>query len=361
MTATAIELIIRARPQKTPIPAVEDIRRSVVSAQILTQFAVDRGVMREACLCDTDISLAALGDPQTEISAAQELQLVRNLLSALGHAPALGLDVGLRYHLSTYGIWGFALLSSPNLRAVAQVVERYLDLSFAFIRFRFEVDAKFTRIVLDDREVPDDVRTFLLERDFAAWANAMRELIPAGVSVRRAQFRHPRPAHVARYAELCGVVPSFDAADNAITLDTADMDAPLPQSNTTLARMCLDQCRQLLDRRKQRAGVAGQVRDHLFQRAGTMPSLEVVAQQMHLSARSLRRHLQAEATSFRALSDEVMETLAEELLTTAHLKLEEVAERLGYAEPASFIHAFKRWKGVSPNVFRERHRQLKAS
>ena len=52
----------------------------------------------------------------------------------------------------------------------------------------------------------------------------------------------------------------------------------------------------------------------------------------------------------------LLETLAEELLTTANLKLEEVAMRLGYAEPANFIHAFKRWKGVSPNAFREQHR-----
>jgi AraC-like DNA-binding protein len=32
----------------------------------------------------------------------------------------------------------------------------------------------------------------------------------------------------------------------------------------------------------------------------------------------------------------------------------EVAERLGYAEVASFSHAFKRWKGTSPSVYRAR-------
>ena len=342
---------------------MEEVRRSIVSAQLLTQFAVDQGVDRAACLRDTGISVDSLAHPDTEISATQELTLVRNLMAALGPSPGLGLDAGLRYHLSAYGIWGFALISSPNLRDVATVVERYLDLSFAFVRFRFEIGSERSRIVLDDAAVPEDVREFLLERDFAAWANAMRELLPSGVAVRGAQFRGARPGHARRYAELCGVMPNFGASDNAITLDTADLDKPLPQGNTTLARMCLDQCRQLLDKRKQRGGVAGKVRGYLFQNAGAMPSLETVASQLHMSARSLRRHLQSEDTSFRALSDEVLETLAEELLTTAHLKLEEVAERLGYAEPASFIHAFKRWKGVSPNVFREQRLRepLKAS
>ncbi len=355
MTTTANELIIRAKPIQRSV-TLEDVKRSIVSAQILTQFAVDHGVDRAVCLRDSGITADSLNNPQTEITAAQELQLIRNMLVALGNPPGLGLDAGLRYHLSAYGIWGFALLSSPNMREVSKVVERYLDLSFAFIRFRFEVGDEFVRIVLDDREVPEDVGTFLLERDFAAWANAMSELMPAGVAAERAQFRHLRPSHVARYAELCGVVPTFGASDNAITLDAAVMDAPLAQGNLSLARMCLDQCRQLLDKRKHRVGVAGRVRSHLFRNAGSIPSLETVASQLHLSARSLRRHLLAEGTSFRALSDEVLEALAEELLTTAHLKLEEVAERLGYAEPASFIHAFKRWKGVSPNVFREQHR-----
>jgi AraC-like DNA-binding protein len=37
------------------------------------------------------------------------------------------------------------------------------------------------------------------------------------------------------------------------------------------------------------------------------------------------------------------------------MKLAEIAERLGYAEPAPFITAFKRWKGVSPNRYRRLH------
>jgi AraC-like DNA-binding protein len=31
--------------------------------------------------------------------------------------------------------------------------------------------------------------------------------------------------------------------------------------------------------------------------------------------------------------------------------IEDVAARLGYAEASSFIHAFKRWKGVTPAAF----------
>ena len=71
--------------------------------------------------------------------------------------------------------------------------------------------------------------------------------------------------------------------------------------------------------------------------------------------RSLRRRLSEEGTSFRQLLEEVRQTLAEELLATGGLTLEEIAERLGYGEVSNFTHAFKRWKGLAPRQYRRRH------
>jgi AraC-like DNA-binding protein len=71
-----------------------------------------------------------------------------------------------------------------------------------------------------------------------------------------------------------------------------------------------------------------------------------------MSSRTLRRRLDEEGTSFRSLLEEVRQALAEELLATGGLSLEEIAERLGYGEVSNFIHAFKRWKGVPPRQYR---------
>lgn len=332
------------------------LRRNLVSVQVLLHFAAERGLPATQALQGTGIDSRAVKDARGEISAAQELLLIRNLQRELGHLPALGLEAGLRYHLATYGIWGFALLSCRNFRAVIEVVERYLDLSYAFIRFRFESSAQQLSVLLDDQGLDEDVRGFLLERDFAAWSNAMRELQPQALPVRAVQLRLPRPAHAQRYLALAGVMPQFDAAENRIELDPALLDVPLPQSNESLARLCLQQCQQLLDKRQQREGVSGQVREQLFRMMGRKPSLDAVAAQLQMAPRSLRRRLEQEGSSFRALVDEVLEVLAEELLSVSPMKLEEVARRLGYAEPASFIHAFQRWKGVSPQTYREQRR-----
>jgi AraC-like DNA-binding protein len=39
-------------------------------------------------------------------------------------------------------------------------------------------------------------------------------------------------------------------------------------------------------------------------------------------------------------------------LRDSALSVAAVAERLGYAEPASFVRAFRRWTGTTPEAFR---------
>jgi AraC-like DNA-binding protein len=41
-------------------------------------------------------------------------------------------------------------------------------------------------------------------------------------------------------------------------------------------------------------------------------------------------------------------SLAGRLLATDSLTVAQVAHRLGYAEAASFIHAYRRWHGTTP-------------
>ena len=79
--------------------------------------------------------------------------------------------------------------------------------------------------------------------------------------------------------------------------------------------------------------------------------MEQVASRLGMSSRTLRRRLDEEGSHFRQLLDEVRQALAEELLATGGLTLEEIAERLGYGEVSNFIHSFKRWKGVAPRRF----------
>ena len=77
-----------------------------------------------------------------------------------------------------------------------------------------------------------------------------------------------------------------------------------------------------------------------------------MAGELALSARSLRRKLEQEGTSYRDLVEEERRQLALQLLRSTAMKIEEVAAHLGYTDAGGFVRAFRRWQGCSPSEYR---------
>jgi AraC-like DNA-binding protein len=330
-----------------------DLPRAPTSTQLMTRLAAEYDVPTETCLRGTRLRPGHLDDPHAEISVRQELTVVANLLDALGNRPGLGLEAGARYHLTTYGIWGFALISSPTLRSAIDVGLRYVDLTFSLGRIQLREREQEVQLVLDAPEVPLALQRFVVERDAAAIQTMQCELLASPIPIHRISLTFPPPVGgTSREAELFGVMPAFDAEENVVAFDPALLDAPLPQANEHTAAVAAAQCRDLLARRQARTGLAGQVRDTLLTRLADPPNANQVAARLHVSDRTLRHRLAAEGTSFRALLDEAREYMAEELLVSGGLTVAETAQRLGYVEVSSFSQAFRRWKGVGPRAYR---------
>lgn len=326
--------------------------RGIASVHGLVSLAAEHGLSPAECLRGSGIAVGNLEDPVCEIEASQELAVVRNLAPLLADVPGLGLDAGQRYRLTGYGILGYALLCSRTLRSAIEFAMRNLDLTFAFSLFRAEKVAEGLRIVLDDRDLPEDCRQFLVERDAAASLTVSRQLLLKPLPLVSTSFRFERPAYAARFEELFLGAVRFGAPENSMVIGNEWADLPLPQADERTARLCEEQCRELLDRRRVRARISERVRQHLLRPQRT-PQMEGLAAELGMAPRTLHRHLAAEGTSFRQLVDEVRQALAEEML--AHrMTVDEVAERLGYSEASSFVHAFKRWNGISPRAYRQR-------
>jgi AraC-like DNA-binding protein len=332
-----------------------NFRRSTASARLMVDFAAERGWSAQQMLRGSGISEPMLASAQAEIEAAQELHVVRNLVALSGNEPALGLLVGARYRLTTYGIWGYTLLSSRTLGSAVDVALRYLNLTYAFVNITLRLTETAGELLLDDSEVPADVRAFLFERDGAAMLALGRELLGSADILRFMQLRvtQPRePQAAERYQAVFGSEPHYGAGENVAAFPRAVFDMPLPLANEHAAQHSEAMCRALLEARQVRTGLAATVRDQLLRQPGCMPDMEAVAAALCMTTRTLRRRLDDEGVSFRGLVDEVRATLAIEMLRQPQLTLDDIAERLGYAEAASFILAFKRWKGVPPSAVR---------
>ncbi len=337
------------------MPTDESILHPVAIPQVMINFAAGYGVDSETCLLGTGISEAQLQDAETLIRREQEMRLVENIMLALPEVPALGFELGLQYNVATFGIWGFALRTSRNLREVVQHALRYLPLSTAYCAFTAFNEGGEFGVQADASSIPQHLRQFLLERDTATGIHLMRELSLAGIEIQRIEYEGPAPDYAGRIAELCGLAPSYGCARNAVVLRSQDADIPLPMYDPHLVRMLEEQCRAQLQRR-QVTGVAGQVRQQLLGRLGLVASVEDMARALAMAPRSLRRKLEEEGTSYRNLVENERKQMATQLLSSTDMKLDEMALQLGYTDTASFTRAFRRWMGCSPGSFRSEKR-----
>jgi AraC-like DNA-binding protein len=78
------------------------------------------------------------------------------------------------------------------------------------------------------------------------------------------------------------------------------------------------------------------------------PGIEDVAAELKMSARTVRRRLRDESTTYRDILDDLRHALALQQLGPLGLSVEEVAYRLGFADASGFHKAFRRWAGESP-------------
>ncbi len=330
-----------------------DIPRAIASVHILLATAERYGLDEARCLDGSGIDRDLLDAPRAEVHAGQELQLIRNLLALIGPDQPLALEAGCRHHITSFGVWGFAVLSSPTFLDAVLLGLRYRRLTGVYCRITPLVTAEEAILRLDDSALPDDVRDFLVERDLATHITLQRDLEPHRLPVKALRLRRAAPPYASRFEELLGVTPQFGQAQNETSVPVELLGMSLPQSNPQTLRACEEECRRLVQSHRMRSGLAGQIRDRLTRSPADIPTMTALAGELSLNPRTLRRRLATEGACYEGLVDEVRGALAEELLAGTDLSIEEIAARLGYSEPSAFTRAFKRWKAIAPRVYRQ--------
>ncbi|MFS8103825.1 AraC family transcriptional regulator [Lentzea alba] len=320
----------------------------------MVDVGAEHGVHVWTCLQGTGISPEMLRAGAV-VGGAQELAVAANLVAAVGHAPGVGLAVGERLSLRAYGVWGFALLTCPTVRSAVEFGLRYLPLTYAMTGLSLRVCADEANLIVeDDPDSPAGLRRFLVEREIAVTVGILRTILDESPPSMRVELRLS-PTSV-DYERALGAPVTFDAPHSAIITDSAVLDLPLPQADSLTTTVCERACRSLLLEHCSPC-VAQHVRTII---AEGVTDSGLIAARLHLSPRTLRRHLAVEGTSLRHLVDETRRLKAIELMTLHKLSVEQVALRLGYGDAAAFIRAFRRWTGTTPAAYAGGHRAVSA-
>jgi AraC-like DNA-binding protein len=169
------------------------------------------------------------------------------------------------------------------------------------------------------------------------------------------RFVHRCPTSPAPYVRHFGCPVTFGAEHDQLELPAALLDAPARNADLQLGAVLEEHARHLLDELPAGDPLLGAARSEL--RAALSrgaPSIGGLARALHMSERTLRRHLAARGTSYQALLEELREELACHWVARTRDGFDAIAERLAFADSTTFFRAFKRWTGTTPSQFRAR-------
>ena len=148
---------------------------------------------------------------------------------------------------------------------------------------------------------------------------------------------------------------------NALIFRNSELDRPFLTHNAELLAMLAPQLEAELKDRRSRQTLRDQVKATLKRiLAGQRPSIEEVARELSLSARTLQRRLSERGITFQQVLEEARRELAHHYLLQSSLELNETAYLLGYENANSFFRAFHHWEGIPPGQWRNDRRQASA-
>ncbi|WP_161631380.1 AraC family transcriptional regulator [Sedimentitalea nanhaiensis] len=331
-------------------------QRSPGSLRILCEAAPDYGVTAEACLAGTGLVAFDLYSEHTHVPLEQELRAIGNFLRLAPYRPGLGVEIGRRFRPEVFGIWGYAIQSSPTFRACLRTARAFANLSFIIAPLDLDERGDPPRLIFDIGKLPTGLKGFVLERQLTIVAGFSTWLMPDfPLSKLTLQTTLNTPELAAAIEKMLGIAVTLDCARDALELPGALMDEPLPRHDPAVMEQCLRQCRQLLKQedsgdlywtsRVREAALTGIEGDH---------TVGSVATRLGMTERTLRRRLSDEGTSFRKILLESRLAIGHELLKTAGMDVSSVAWRIGYSEPSSFIRAFTKEFGCSPGSMKQR-------
>lgn len=261
----------------------------------------------------------------------------------------LGLKAGRMTRVEDGGVLTYAVFSAPKIQDAIGVGARYMRLLNDTVAMRLELSGERAVVRLDNL-VPisrgvADYQASIVHTGF------IRTLRAPGLEW---WFPHARPVSAAEYEQtFSGAQLRFSTHCLGFAFDARLLTLQMPTADPALHSLIRRYGDMLLAQLPCTHEFSSRARDIIVNElAAGSPTIERIAARLHVSARTLRRRLETEGTTFSDLLNDTRHRLAVQYVAKPDLRMAEVALLLGFADVATFYRAFKRWTGRTPNSFR---------
>jgi AraC-like DNA-binding protein len=271
---------------------------------------------------------------------------------AVASDPALGLRIGEQVSPVMFDVIGHLAEHAPTLRESIQTSERYARLAAEghdpqLVELGDTASIRFPSL-------RGNLAAVRLTAEFAlvALVGMLRRFVGPSAKPNWVRFAYDAPEYAAEYERVFGDLVQFGCDVTEIEFPRAWLDSTHAYANPDLQALLETRAERLLGRLERDAPLTERVLSILASNdPRQMPTMNAVASELEMSARSLRRKLLVEGASFGELVERTLMNAAKRLLQDPRASIQETAYAMGFAAPAAFHRAFKRWTGLTPKQY----------
>ncbi|MCK9514958.1 MAG: AraC family transcriptional regulator [Ottowia sp.] len=312
-----------------------------------------RGRDPAAALRTAHIRPEQLHDARQHVEASQFERLCSVAMQELDDE-ALGW-FSRRLPWGSYGMLARASISAPVLGQALARWCRHHNLLTDDVQWEVQRGSTHAQIRIVERHDLGELREFALLsllrnlHGFASW------LVDSRITLHCTRFPFAAPAHADLYARLFPGPVHFGAPVAMLQFDHAYLQLPLRRDGAALDQMLQRALPILIWPYRRDRLLSLRVR-RLLAEPRSNHTADTLAEVLCMSPRTLYRELRHEGTSLQKIKDSVRSERAQELLARTSLTIKQISGEAGFASEKSFIRAFARWTGQTPQAWREQRR-----
>ena len=340
-----------AQPVTDPLilaAAARDVERAIAATGINSHRVFELA----------DVDPARIADPSLRLGLIDYCRLFDIAARETGD-DFFGARFGRCFTPEHFSVVGTLVVSSPTVRDALWALAR----NYRWIQENSSMQFTIHRDFASLEYQICDARILRKHQDaeltIAALCGLIRHFLGPAWQPLETHFEHGRGGSRRDYEKVFGETV-FDQSTNAILIDSAALDLPMPQRNAVKFAEAqalishqlasVDSAAGLRSDRDSRLGLLAHIIESQCKSGDA--SIGAVAGRMGLTVHGLRRKLRECSAAYDELLLCVRQTAAMRYVESSDYDLTTIALMLGYSELSAFSRAFKRWHGQSPGACR---------
>ncbi len=296
-----------------------------------------------------------LQDPDARLDGDQiSLLLTLGQMLAKKGKP-FSLQITQHFKEDTLGMLGLAIINADDAEQALNLFQEYAEVYIPGFDFSLNYNDKYLDIEILPLVNFKKIEALFVELIFGAFDfYGKRSGLDA---VGEYFFSHDISAYKSQL-EVEFECPVHSLAPvSKIRISRSALSQKVKKPNSSMLAFYIAQLDADKAKREQQNSIGFQARRIMYHQAkkGTFLNRDQLADELSCSHRTLTRKLKSDGLSFQMLLDEVRYSMAKQMLYQSSKSTKQVASHIGINNPAVFCRAFKKWSGMTPTEYRERH------